>query len=131
MNKIPFLRVPPHFFPIFSLPIGMLIDSEILDGFWHSRCLNNRIDLPNMIRSLASGANASLVAKNGTKQPWVKIENSCDFDRNFGQNLTMAILYFFFRYGSKILHKKSQKFFLVPFLATKEVLAPLANDPIM
>ena len=35
MNKIPFLRVPPFltFFPVFLLPLGMPIDSEIMDGF--------------------------------------------------------------------------------------------------
>ena len=35
---------------------------------WCSRCLNNRINVPNMIRSFASSATASLVAKNGTKE---------------------------------------------------------------
>ena len=121
---VPFLT----FFPIFLLPLGIPIDSEIMDGFWHSRCLKDRIALLYMIGSLASGANASLVAKNGTKklsqpfeegfwflmclndcvnlfdmrgllaggtttpmvviiwtkQPWVKIEYSRNFDRNFG-----------------------------------------------
>ena len=28
-------------------------------GFWHSRCLNNCVDLPNMIESLASGTHTS------------------------------------------------------------------------
>ena len=39
-----------------------------MDGFWCSRCLNDRIDLLYMIGSFASGANVSLVAKNGTKK---------------------------------------------------------------
>ena len=39
-----------------------------MDRFQSLKCLNDRINLPNMIRSLASGANASLVAKNGTKK---------------------------------------------------------------
>ena len=82
---IRFLRVPPfrssvptprHFFSHFSFPLGMLIDSEIMDGFWHSRCLNNHIDLFYMIGSFASGTNVSLVAKNGTKKIipllWIK-----------------------------------------------------------
>ena len=38
------------------------------DGFGCSRCLNNHIDLPDMIVSFASGAMASLVAKNGAKK---------------------------------------------------------------
>ena len=44
------------------------IKSELIDGFWCSRCLNDRIDLPELIGSLASGANTSLVAKNETKK---------------------------------------------------------------
>ena len=85
MNKIPpppcsssvfLLHIPPHFFPIFLLPLGMPIDSEIMDRFWHSRCLNDHINLFYMIGSFASGANVSLVAKNGTKKIipllWIK-----------------------------------------------------------
>ena len=60
-----------------------------------------------MIRSLASGANISLVDKNGTKKiiPLLWIKSS----------------------------KKPQikKFYLVLFLAIKEALAPLASDLIM
>ena len=79
MNKIPCSSVPfllLTLFPISSLPLGMPIDSEIMDGFWHSRCLNDRIDPFYMIGSFASGANVSLVAKNGTKKIipllWIK-----------------------------------------------------------
>ena len=39
-----------------------------MDVFWCSRCLNNRIDLPNMIWTFASGTTASLVANNVTKK---------------------------------------------------------------
>ena len=39
-----------------------------MNRFWHSRCLNNHIDLPDTIGLFASGTNASLVAKNGTKK---------------------------------------------------------------
>ena len=39
-----------------------------MDIFWCLRCLNDRIEVPNMKGSFASAANASLVAKNGTKQ---------------------------------------------------------------
>ena len=49
-------------------PLLYFIESEIIDRFLHSRCLNDCIDLPDMIGILASGANASLVAKNGTSQ---------------------------------------------------------------
>merc|ERR1711867_356219 len=57
-------------------PLGMPIDSEIMDGFGHSRCINDHIDLLYMIGSFASGAHVSLVAKNGTKKIipllWIK-----------------------------------------------------------
>ena len=36
-----------------------------------------------MMRLLAGGATTLLVVKILTKQPWVKIENLHDFDRNF------------------------------------------------
>ena len=45
-----------------------------MDRFLCSRCLNNRIKVPNMIESFASGATASLVAKNGTKDFAKKIQ---------------------------------------------------------
>ena len=48
--------------------LALPIESEIMDGFWCSRCLNDRIEVPDMIRSFASGATASLVAKNRTKK---------------------------------------------------------------
>ena len=44
------------------------IKSSPVYRFWCLRCLNDRIELPDMIGSFASGATASLVAKNGTKQ---------------------------------------------------------------
>ena len=56
--------------------LALPISSEILDGFWCSRCLNDRVHLLYMIGSFASGANVSLVAKNGTKRIipllWIK-----------------------------------------------------------
>ena len=45
------------------------------DRFLCSRCLNNRIKVPNMIGSFASGASASLVAKNGTKKIYQPFED--------------------------------------------------------
>ena len=56
----PFCGICPPFIPL-------SIKSEIMNRFWHSRYLNNCIDLPNIIRSFASGANISLVAINRTK----------------------------------------------------------------
>ena len=63
--------------------MGMPIDSEIMDGFWHSRCLNDRIKVADIMRLFAGGATTPLVVKIWTKQPWVKIEYLCDFDRDF------------------------------------------------
>ena len=56
----------------------MPIDSEIMDGFLHSRCLNDCINLLYMIGSFASGTNVYLVAKNGTKKiiPLLLIKSS-------------------------------------------------------
>ena len=39
-----------------------------MDGFLCSRCLNDHINLPDMIGTFASGAKASLVAKNCIKK---------------------------------------------------------------
>ena len=56
--------------------LALPIESEIMDGFWWFRCLNDRIDLPDMIGSFASGTTASMVAKSGTKKIipllWIK-----------------------------------------------------------
>ena len=44
-----------------------------MDGSWHSRCLNNPINFSHIIGSFASGAAASLVAKNITKKNFLNI----------------------------------------------------------
>ena len=46
----------------------MPISPEIIDGFLCSRCLNDRINLPDVIGTFTCGTNAFLVAKNGTKK---------------------------------------------------------------
>ena len=51
--------------------LALPIESVIMDGFWHSRCLNDCIDFPDMIGSFASGANASLVLKLELKIVWL------------------------------------------------------------
>ena len=63
---------PPaaHFFSRLSLK------SEIMDGFWSSRCLNDHIDLPDKIGSFLGGAATPMVVKNGTEKLF--------FDFNFG-----------------------------------------------
>ena len=71
------------FFHFFRSHLFLPISSEIMDGFWCLRCLNNRLEVPDMMRSFSGGATSPLVVKNWTKQPWLKIENLRDFDRNF------------------------------------------------
>ena len=44
------------------------LESEIMDGFWSSRCLNSRFDLPNKIGSFLSDATTPMVVKLGTKK---------------------------------------------------------------
>ena len=58
--------------------LALLISSEIIDGFWHKRCLNDCINLFYIIGSFASGTNVSLVAKRGTIQiiPLLLIKSS-------------------------------------------------------
>ena len=59
----------PPWWPKIELKIIPLpsIQSSQVDRFWCLRCLTDRIYLPHMIGSLASGATNSLVAEIGTK----------------------------------------------------------------
>ena len=87
------------------------IKSSRVDRFWYLRCLNNHIEVYNIIRSFASGATAYLVVKIWTKQPWVKIENLCNFDHSFalcrGQ-FDYGYFIIFLHYSFTILLKKFQ-----------------------
>ena len=42
--------------------LDLCLKSEIMDGFWSSRCLNSHIDLPNKIGSFLSGTTTPMVA---------------------------------------------------------------------
>ena len=66
----------------FYIQLALPISPLIIDGFWCSRCLNDRIKVPHMMR-FAGGATTPLVVKIWTKQTWVKIEYSRNFDCNF------------------------------------------------
>merc|ERR1712002_1043720 len=95
------------------------IKSLPVDRFWCLRCLNDRIKVPDMIRSFASGATASLVAKNGTKklsQPFedrfwcsrclndrIKVPNMIE---SFVSGATASLVA---KNGTKDLAKKSKK----------------------
>ena len=46
-------------------------------------CKLYSIEVPKMMRSFSGGSTTPLVVKIWTKQPWVKIENSRNFDCNF------------------------------------------------
>ena len=67
----------------FCIELALPISPEIMDGFWCSRYLNNRIEVSDMMRLFAGGPATPLVVKIWTKQPWVKIENLHNFDHNF------------------------------------------------
>ena len=67
----------------FCIQLALPISPEIMDRFWCSRCLNDYIKVPNMMRLYADGTTTPLVVKIWAKQPWVKIEYSCNFDGNF------------------------------------------------
>ena len=59
------------------LHLAQSIESKIMDGFWCSGCLNDRIDLPYMIGSFPGGATSSMVAKKWTKklsQPFEELQ---------------------------------------------------------
>ena len=68
-----------EFYIQFALPIS----PEIMDGFSCSRCPNDRIEVPDMMRLFAGGATTPLVVKIWTKQPLGKIEYLGSFDCNF------------------------------------------------
>ena len=89
--------------------VFLTIKFEIMDGSWHSRCLNNPINFSQIRGSFASGATASLVAKNMTKK---NFSNIFIFYRNFvlsrGRHLTKGLFCFFIELCLMILHKKFQ-----------------------
>ena len=58
----------------FYIQLALPISPAIMDRFWCSRCLNDSIKVPDMMRLFAGGATTPLVVKIWTKQPWVKIE---------------------------------------------------------
>ena len=92
--------------------IFLSIKSEIMERFWCLRCLNNHIEVPDLIRLFAGCTTTPLVVKIWTKQPWVKIEYSRNFDRNFalfrGKIWLWLFYNFFLRYRSKFIYKKCQ-----------------------
>ena len=53
----------------FYIQLALPISPEIMEGFWCSRCLNDRIEVPDMMRLFAGGATTPLVVKIWTKQP--------------------------------------------------------------
>ena len=48
--------------------LDLCLISEIIDGFWSSRCLNDRINLPDKIGSFSSSATTTMVVKNLNKK---------------------------------------------------------------
>ena len=95
MNKISYCCCSSLFFLFFAAILALPIESEIMDGFWCSRCLNDRIDLPDMIGSFASGATASMVAKSGTKKIIPLLRN---FNRDFALSRGKIWLWLFYNF---------------------------------
>ena len=56
---------------ITALPLS--ITQSIMDEFWCSRCLNDCIEVPEMMGSFPGGSITPLVVKSGTKQTWWKV----------------------------------------------------------
>ena len=54
-------------------PLQLSITQPIMDGFWCSRCLNDRIAVPEMMGSFSGGSTTPLVVKSGTEQAWWKV----------------------------------------------------------
>ena len=79
-------------------------------SIWCSRCLNNCLEVPNMMRSFSGGAPTPLVVKSWTKQPWWKIENSRDFDHDFALSRGQIRLWLFYTFFSLWSKDSTQKF---------------------
>ena len=62
-------RVPSSVGHKFYISLALPISPEIIDGFGCSRCLNDHIEVPDMMRLFAGGATTPLVVKFRTKQP--------------------------------------------------------------
>ena len=60
---------PPSVRNEFYIWLALPISPSIMDRFWCSRCLNDRVEVPDMIRLFAGGATTPLVVKIWTKQP--------------------------------------------------------------
>ena len=59
---------PPFLLENCCTILDLCLKSEIMDGFWSSRYLNDRIDLPNKIESFLSGKPTSMVIKMEVKK---------------------------------------------------------------
>ena len=91
--------------------LALPISPKIMDVFWCSRCLNDHIEVPDIVILFAGGTTIPLVMKIWTKQPWMKIENLHNFDRNFAVcrgKIWLWLFYIFLHYGYNILDKKFQ-----------------------
>ena len=100
------LKILPH--------LAQSRDSELMDRFWYSRCLNNRTKVPDMTRLFAGGTTTPLVVKILTKQPWVKIENLHNFDCNFALFRGKIWLWLFYNYFCFMVQRFYTKKWLWP-----------------
>ena len=90
--------VPPPFLQNCCMLLALAISPEIMDGIWFSRCLNDRIEVPDMMRLFAGGTTTPLV---------VKIEYWHNLNRNFALFRGKIWLWLFYNldpWTSKSIH---------------------------
>merc|ERR1712074_128372 len=71
--------------------LSLCLKSEIMDGFWSSRCLNDRIDLPDKMRSFLSGAATPMVVKSGTKK-YFSPKNTKNYKNSYKEPSNIKII---------------------------------------
>ena len=95
----------------FYIQLALPISPEIMDGFWCSRCLNDRIKVPDMMRLFAGGATTPWWWKFELNKPGWKLSirvTLIAISHYLEAKFDYGYLIIFLCYGSKILHKKSQ-----------------------
>ena len=101
---------------IFAL---LWIKSSQVDKFGCLRCLNNFIDLPDMIESFSSGVATFMVAKNGTKELSQPFEDGFGCSRCLKNHMEVPDMKGSFARGATA--------FLVVKIGTKELSQPFED----
>ena len=80
-----------------------------MDRFWCLRCLNDCIEVPELIRLFAGGTTTPLVVKIWTKQPCVKMKNLPNFNHNFKLFRGKIWLWLFYNFFALWFQDSTQK----------------------